>query len=55
MDLGMSSVSAVELSQRLHAQTGVELTAGTIYGLGAPAAIAELLLAQLSGSGTGDG
>jgi acyl transferase domain-containing protein/acyl carrier protein len=48
LDLGMSSIYAVELGQRLLAQTGVGLAAGTIFDLGTPAAIAEFLLAELS-------
>jgi NAD(P)-dependent dehydrogenase (short-subunit alcohol dehydrogenase family)/acyl carrier protein len=47
LDLGMSSIFAVELGKRLHAHTGVELRASFIYDFATPAAIAEFLLAGL--------
>jgi acyl transferase domain-containing protein/acyl carrier protein len=52
LDLGMSSIYAVELSKRLYAQTGVELPAGFIYDFATPAAIADFLLAELANTRT---
>jgi acyl transferase domain-containing protein len=49
LDMGMSSVSAVELGTRLGERTGLELPVGTIYDLGTPEAIADFLLAEFTG------
>jgi NAD(P)-dependent dehydrogenase (short-subunit alcohol dehydrogenase family)/acyl carrier protein len=46
-DMGMQSMTAVELRGRLVERTGLELPAGFIYRLGTPAAIADYLLTEL--------
>jgi aryl carrier-like protein len=52
MDMGMSSLAAVELRNRLTALTGLELPFGILYDAATPAELAEYLLAQLAeGSG----
>lgn len=48
LDLGMSSIYAVELGKRLWGQTGVELQPAFVYDLATPAAIAEFLLAEFN-------
>jgi acyl transferase domain-containing protein len=54
LDLGMSSVSAVELHERLAELIGLDLPAGFIYDLSTPAAIAEFLVAELTAAEIGD-
>jgi polyketide synthase 7/polyketide synthase 12 len=52
MDMGMSSLAAVELRNRLTALTGLELPFGILYDAATPAELAEYLLAELAeGSG----
>jgi acyl transferase domain-containing protein len=46
LDLGMSSMSAIELRTALAGLTGLELPEGFIYDLCTPAAIADYLLAE---------
>lgn len=46
LDMGMSSISAVELRAALIERTGLDLPEGFIYDLYTPAAIANFLLAE---------
>jgi acyl transferase domain-containing protein/nucleoside-diphosphate-sugar epimerase/acyl carrier protein len=48
LDLGMSSLSAVELRKRLTELTDLELPVGFVYDLGTPEAIVEFLLTELA-------
>jgi acyl carrier protein len=48
LDMGMSSVSAVELRGRLVELIGLDLPTGFVYDLSTPAAIAEFLVAELA-------
>ena len=48
LDMGMSSVSAVELRGRLVERIGLDLPVGFIYDLCTPAAIADFLVAELA-------
>ena len=48
LEMGMSSMTAVQLRERLDALTGLQLPASFMYDLGYPVAIAEYLVGELA-------
>ncbi|MET0237184.1 MAG: acyltransferase domain-containing protein, partial [Kibdelosporangium sp.] len=52
LELGLSSLAAVELRDRLAKTTGLELSASLVFDHSTPTALARHLLAALTGAGT---